>query len=145
MLSAMTLAIFDFDLYFPSNRHLTVFDYISDVTVILATIVFVFKTYKINTAGDNKFFTKRYICLSLPITLKSSVVSIFLLLPGLIYSSINGPSLEELEAMDPNTQIELALETEIMFCMALILTYFYAYWRYTTAFKIASGQKEYDK
>ncbi|PCK00312.1 MAG: hypothetical protein COA45_00585 [Zetaproteobacteria bacterium] len=126
-----------------SRQYLTTVDYTYDAFVVIFLILSLTACYKINSKGNNTNFITRYICLSLPITSKTILFSILLVIPAFSYSLMTGPSLEELEAMDPNIQIEMSAAAELLFIGSQALTYLYAYWRYVTCFKIASGQKEY--
>jgi hypothetical protein len=114
---------------------------LNDILLVAYNISLLCVTFTINTKGDNKDYTTRLFCLSLPIGVKTNLVSIIFVLPAFVYSLAVGPSLEELEAMDPNKQIELSSTEELFFFFGYLFSYLFSLWRYVVCFKIAAGVK----
>ena len=107
---------------------LTIYNYTSDIFLLVITLFSILVCYRINKQADDKEFVSRYICLGFPIMIQSMFLSIFCHFPIILYEG--------------NSQLP---ETTLLYMLAYILVLFYVLWRYIICFKIASGQKEYGK
>lgn len=116
---------------------ITFFDYINQIVMLVGTILPVLIAFKINQSGDKKDFIARYICLGLPIGIKSSFIT---LLPFIIDPFLFPSSAESY--LDDTIKIDFEHAAKVAFVSGII-TYVYVIWRYTVSFKIASGQEEY--
>ncbi len=109
---------------------LTIWDQIYDVVAIISTVIGCTWTYKINISGDDKNFVARFISLSFPIGVKSTILLFILLIPiaGLLIAN------EEMY----NKALLTDDVGEALFFGAYFLTLLYFYLRLAYAMKIAS-------
>jgi len=109
---------------------LTLWDQIYDVVAIISTIIGCTWAYKINISGDDKNFVARFISLSFPIGMKSTILLFILLIPiaGLL---IANEEMYNKALLTDNTG-------EALFFGAYFLTLLYFYLRLAYAMKIAS-------
>lgn len=117
------------------NVELTTFDYLIDISNIILIVLSIFLSYKYNGGNEGKDFVKRYTCLSLPIIVKTII---FLIPLTILFAGKDDPRFHDVDYEGP------LLTGPFTFT---ITTFFLAYilYRYILCFKIASGQKEYNK
>ena len=109
---------------------LNFWDYVMDGLIVIATILGVFWMYQINAKGDGRDFIARYTCLSFPISIRTLLIFIILIV-GLLTLEV---------FID---QIEIAEEGGSPYFVAIIvLCYLYFYLRMAAALRIASATKE---
>lgn len=131
---------------------LTLHDYASDIVYLAISILIILVSFKINNKGDGKDFLLRYICLSLPISIKSILVGLILGVLGFmldvqLYISANpdimpsSPTQEDYDYFFENGIDQVTSNMGILLTMIGIMLYIL--WRFTVCFKIASGQEEY--
>ncbi len=132
------------------------YDHFADFIMLTATALLILISYRINMQGDRQDFVMRYICLSLPISVKSILLTLVL---GLLASSFDNPEymqkIAELNEQLKSNQIsqdtfhssaELLgkeLHTGWIGFSTYLIVYLYMFWRYVTVFRIASGKKAY--
>ncbi len=107
-------------------------------------------TFKINTSGDGKDFSKRFVCLYLPIVTQVSLITIPLLIFAFITLIITLGPIERNQgaAGFSKSYTELLNLVDTMFLSATVIAsytipQFYGVWLYMKSFKIASGQEGY--
>ena len=141
----LTTAIFNFNIWHAAEQ-LTISDYATDITMIAFAFASVLICYRVNAHGDNADFIARWICLSLPVSIRTLAVGFCLMIIALIitglYDADISPSLEELKAMTEEeiNQIEFSAVSDFILFLVIPLSLLYFLRRISTAFKIASGQ-----
>ena len=108
----------------------TIWDYITDVILIVTSIIGSIWVYRINAKGDNRNFVARYISLSFPIGVKCLMLLV-------IYMFLLGITVVLNEEMFNKTLLPTNAE-EIFFVVGLSLIILYSYFRLAYAMKIAS-------
>ena len=131
---------------------LTLHDYASDMVYLIMTALIIVASFKINNTGDGKDFLIRFTCLSLPISIKSTLVGLILGILGFmldvqLYISANpdampiSPTQEDYDYFFENNIDQVTSSMGLLLTMIFMMIYIF--WRYTVCFKVASGQKEY--
>ncbi|PCI01001.1 MAG: hypothetical protein COB76_02355 [Alphaproteobacteria bacterium] len=109
---------------------LNIFDYLTDILMLITVSTCIILPYKINSKNDGKNFISRYVCLSFPITFLTFICMVILAILTVVFEFyFFGDVIETLQT-SPSTLV-------IIIPLFLIIIYLY-----TNAFKIASGQKE---
>ena len=141
-----TTATYNFNRWHDTDQ-LTIFYYVIDITTVAYTFALVLICYRVNAQGDNTDFIARWICLSLPVSVRFLVfvvcaLIIAIIIGGLYDADISSPSLEELKTMTEEeiNQIEYSAVSDFILFLPLPLSLLYLLRRISTAFKIASGQ-----
>ncbi len=126
----------------------TIYDYLLDFVGIAFTAIAIIYSSFINKSGDNKAFVSRYICISIPLTIKFVILLWF---ANVISTSLDSEYFKAgLDLIDPALlteeqhldQISQFLKTGPFAFASIIIIYLWLIWRYKGAFEIASGRVE---
>ena len=135
--------------YGPDSQPLSLYSYLADIIYLTVTLAAIIQAFKKNQSGDGKDFIVRYICLSAPITIK---VTIFAFILGMLaffidftLYAIQNPEVAEALQNESNITSNIFSQAPLGpgYLSVISIIALYYYWRYISAFKIASGQKEY--
>lgn len=146
------------DLNISEGVSVSIYDHIICDTGLLAFIITLYASFKINKSNDNTDFVARYVCISFPIGIKTLLLTIILFIPALILD-IFYYAWDEItifiSKMQNMSQAEIDTSLKDIFdksdqsgpysAFISILVYLYIFSRFTKSFKIASGQMEYNK
>ncbi len=111
------------DPIFSIGLEYTVFDTISTLIVVISTFIGTYYCYSKNRSGDNKEFLSRYICLSVPISMRLIVIIIpIALLIGLLFTP-DWPGIDSAEPV-PDTY---TTDMETVALIAFVQIFFFWY------------------
>ncbi len=105
---------------------LNAFDHLADAVVIIFQALIVLSAFNANAQGDNRHFIERFICLSVPVTVRVSVIAAFLAIP-LVWTQESVIGAEALEA---------TTVFDVMFTFVFSLLFL---WQMRKYMRIASG------
>lgn len=107
------------------SGHDNLFDRLTDITQLVAVLIILFYSNFVNRKGDNRDFIMRYICLSVPISIKAMCLALILgILDGIILKASGHLA-------------DLKYPSEFILCLLVDI---FLIWRYRVTFIIASGQ-----
>jgi hypothetical protein len=104
---------------------LTLYDYLEDIATLIGEAVTIVYAYFVNSKGDGQYFITRFICLTIPILIKTFL----LILPIFVIVVF-----AFLAANENIGNLFIFLGSFVLFAFII--------WRYQIGFKIASGQLE---
>jgi hypothetical protein len=117
------------------NSSYTKQNIILHLTCFLLDVFICFRCYKINSLGDNKNFIERYVCLGVPIYIRSSVFSLIIFLViyfgQIFYYNIKGYSVEGVV----NNILE---DAELISYILPIYSVLYSFYHITKGIKVSS-------
>ncbi len=149
LMSVFLTATFGYNIW-STRPPLTLHDYAADIVYLAISFLIIFMSFKINNTGDGKDFLIRYICLGLPITIKSILIGlIFGMFGGALdihlYISANPDLMPESATQEDYNSLFENIPSNMGIVLAMTFMMIYILWRYIVSFKIASGQEEYGK
>lgn len=125
---------------------ITLYDQLADISFLAVIIFTVLYTYKLNGGSEGVDFITRYTCLSLPITIKSTILVFFLIIIALI---LDNPEMFKEDFLSQQTETEISTisyddepVTGVFFLGAMIIAQIYVIWRYIICFKIIRQNEE---
>ena len=121
LFTVLTIVALDPLLYVGSSYN--IYDFVSTILMLAVSVWGVYYCYKINSAGDNKDFIVRGMCISLPVMIRVLVVFIPIII---LVGTLKGFLSEELTADESNTEV---YETTIynVETMVIFMVSYYVY------------------
>jgi hypothetical protein len=126
------------------RQDLNFYNYLNDAISLTFVIFIVMYAFSINKAGDSRDFTSRYICITVPIGVKTMILSFVIGIPACLFTNRDQlPSLAGHKAA-----LAGSIATPVHFVAgwpdttALLLVFLYFWNRIRVSFKIVSGQSD---
>jgi hypothetical protein len=121
MLLFTVLMIFASDPFLYVGSSYNIYDFVGTMLMLTISVWGIYYCYKINSAGDNKNFIVRVMCISLPVIIRILVIFIpIVILVGVLEGLFSG----ELTTDESNTEVYETTSYQVVTMVAFVVSYY---------------------